>query len=194
MKHTLLIITALLLIVGCSSKKTDTDFTLWYDDGNKMSEIIFTGVNEDGMIRGAETNWYENGQKESEGSVYKMIKYDEIRYDGLWTYWYENGKKDREVNYVDGHRTGFFTKWYKNGNKMEEGNYYLYSGRKGGLWTYWYENGNKEKEGNYIIYDDGWTNSFSDKKEGVWTYYREDGTVNTVLDCDKIDCDSTFYD
>jgi len=133
------------------------------------------------MVWGRWTEWYENGQRESDGEFYSLIndtEFGALRKQGLWTYWYKSGKRKREVSYSDGFEDGQWTEWYENGNKREEGNYYIYHGRKGGLWTKWYDNGNKEEEGNYYIYDGGWEqvgDGFSDIKVGLWTFWYENG-------------------
>ena len=49
-----------------------------------------------GKKNGLFTSWYENGQKEMEGT------YKDGKKDGLWTDWFENGKKYMEINYKDG--------------------------------------------------------------------------------------------
>ena len=33
----------------------------------------------------------------------------------LWTYWYENGEKELEGTYKDGELDGLWTDWYENG-------------------------------------------------------------------------------
>ncbi|MDP6613558.1 MAG: hypothetical protein QF835_00880, partial [Candidatus Marinimicrobia bacterium] len=60
------------------------------------------------------TEWYENGQKSSEG-----IYMDEERY-GLWTWWYSNGDKSTEVTYGEGPIDEFTFKYFysKNGQKL----------------------------------------------------------------------------
>jgi len=68
-----------------------------WDNGKKMSEgnLDFDG---DGELckTGKCTYWYENGQKEQEGT------YKDGDYDGKWTHWHENGQKEKESTYKDG--------------------------------------------------------------------------------------------
>jgi len=64
-----------------------------YQDGVKRSEGYLKTID---VNDGHWTNWYQNGQKESEG-VYK-----DGRKEGLWTLWDDNGKKNSEVEYIDG--------------------------------------------------------------------------------------------
>ena len=117
MKHTLLIITALMLIVGCS--KPIDDETLIEEGGLKYhpetmelysgdvfknylgGKTEYEGSYKDGKQDGKWTSWYENGQKKGEG-IYKDGKED-----GKWTSWYENGQKKGEEIYKDGKQEGF---------------------------------------------------------------------------------------
>ena len=141
------------------------------DDSITSSEQITDGIN---------TQYYENGQKESEGN------YKDGKEEGLHTTWYENGQKEAEYNFKDGMRNGKLTQWEENGCKWEEG-YYINDkpdklfgwhengqkrceeswkdGEMDGEWISWYENGQKESEGNY---KDG-------KEEGLHTIWHENG-------------------
>ncbi len=92
------------------------------------------------------TEYYESGQKKTEGTVIGKQSRGIYTKDGLWTYWYQNGKKEKEET-------------YKNGKKREERTYK--NGEKDGLETLWHKNGQKESEGTY---KDG-------KKDGLWTYW-----------------------
>jgi antitoxin component YwqK of YwqJK toxin-antitoxin module len=115
MKQTLLIITALMLVVGFTSGQEPIDgstligkdglkyhpdtkelysgVAVWYyDNGQKRAE----GTYKDGRPNGKVTAWHENGQKGYEGT------YKDGELDGLSTTWYENGQKNFEVNYKDG--------------------------------------------------------------------------------------------
>ena len=40
-----------------------------------------------------DTDWHENRQKKSEGSIEHGMK------NGTWTWWYENGEKIAEQNF-----------------------------------------------------------------------------------------------
>ena len=66
---------------------------------------------------GKGTTWYENGQKEKEGT------YKDGEFDGKWTSWYENGQKIREGTYKNGEPDGLTTTWHENGQKWLEGTY-----------------------------------------------------------------------
>ena len=132
MKHTLLIITALMLVVGCSSDPIDGS-NLVYKDG--LMYAPYSG----------EAVWYyENGQKERERT------YKDGEKDGLSTAWYDNGQKSGEGTYKDGKPDGSFTYWHENGQKSEERTYK--DGELDGKATGWYENGQKSGE---ITYKNG---------------------------------------
>ena len=81
MKQTLIIITALMLIVGFSSGQEHIDgSTLVRKDGLKYasgSEVPYSGV---------AVWYYDDGQKRGEGT------YKDGEEDGKWTFYYENGQ------------------------------------------------------------------------------------------------------
>ena len=64
----------------------------------------------DGKVDGLRTEWYENGQKKSEGN-YK----DGWNRDGLWTWWDENGQKIMERMNKDGKEISI-KEWNKDGS------------------------------------------------------------------------------
>ena len=97
------LLTLLLFIIGCSSKKTDNYISL-YDNGNKRFERIFT------MIRGTETSWYENGQKAGES------EYRDGEQHGSFTTWHKNGRKSGEGSYRDG-RVATSSCWNEDGQE-----------------------------------------------------------------------------
>ena len=105
MKHTLLIITALMLVFGCSN---DGVITEYYENGQKRSEVTYKDGKEDGKW----TRWHENGQKSSEGT------YKDGKQDGKWTGWYENGEKRYEGIYKDGKKIEEIW-WDRDGNVIE---------------------------------------------------------------------------
>ena len=125
MKHTLLIITALMLIVGCSSDPIDGS-TLVRKDG------LYYASDANEPYSGVAVWYHENGQKSDERT------YKDGKEDGLWTGWYKNGQKSYEETYKDGelieetwyHENGQkrSVTTYKNGELIEE--------------TYWDEDGN----------------------------------------------------
>ena len=174
MKHTLLIITALMLVVGCS--KPINDETLIGEEGLKYhpetkelysgdvfknylgGKTEYEGSYKNGKQDGKWTRWHENGQKWYEGTFKDGIL------DGLHTTWYENGQKKDKGTYKDGKRERKWTAWYESGKLGGKGTYK--DGKWDGLLTEWYENGQKKRE---RIYRDG--------KEIESTYWDEDGDL-----------------
>jgi len=133
MKRTHLIITVLMLIVGCS--KPIDDETLIEEGGLKYHPETME------LYSGDVFKYYLGGKTEYEGS------YKDGKQDGKWTSWYENRQKKGEEIYKDGKQEGLLTGWHKNGQKEREGTYK--NGKEDGLWTVWYDNGQKQYERNY---------------------------------------------
>ncbi len=131
MKHTLLIITALMLVVGCSSPEPINAEKLIEEDGLKYhpdTKELYSGV----------AVWYhENGQKGFEGT------FKDGERIGKLTYWYENGQKREEGTIKDGRPNGKVTSWHENGQKSGEGTWK--DGEKDGKWT-WYNDDGTVKE------------------------------------------------
>ena len=71
----------------------DGKLTAWHR-GRQQKAIVENYNN--GKLHGLVTRWYENGQKEAEGTVRDGIP------DGLGAHWYKNGQKWIENNYKDG--------------------------------------------------------------------------------------------
>jgi hypothetical protein len=133
MKKTLLIITALMLVVGCS-KETAVKI-----DGSSEKEISSSQasvekepmnyeklIEEDGLVYHPDTKElysgdvfknYLGGKTEFEGS------YKDGKPDGLWTAWQENGQKFYGGTYKDGNPVGKWTGWHENGQKLYEETY-----------------------------------------------------------------------
>jgi len=72
--------------------KRDGKWTIWYEDGLKLSE----GNYKDGMKDGKWTSWYENGLKWTDSN------YKDGKEDGKSTEWFANGQIKTEENYKDG--------------------------------------------------------------------------------------------
>ncbi len=100
MKHTLLIITALMLVVGFSNAQTYQFAETFYDNG--MPKVIKTfKESKDKIELVKRVSWYKNGQKREERT------YKDGKLDGLLTSWYENGQKSWEGTYKDGKRINY---------------------------------------------------------------------------------------
>ena len=103
MRKTLLIITALMLIVGCS--KPINDETLI-----EMGRLKYHPETKE-LYSGEVFQNRMGGEKEFEGS------YKDGKKDGLWTFWWDNGQKKKEATFKDGERDGKWTEWYETGQK-----------------------------------------------------------------------------
>ena len=86
MKHTLLIITALMLVVGCSESELTHIGIGFYDNGKPKSIKTYKDSkgNKDGEKDAKWTGWHENGQKSDE----RTYKNGELIEE---TYWDEDG-------------------------------------------------------------------------------------------------------
>ncbi|MCX2718476.1 hypothetical protein [Lentiprolixibacter aurantiacus] len=105
--------------------KFDGPYTIWHENnGSKKSERTLKTnprgeINEDGIY----TNWYKNGQKESERDKNRETRWYEsgqIAYeksnDGF-TEWYENGQvRDKLIKGYN--RTSLRNSWFENGEKQ----------------------------------------------------------------------------
>ncbi len=110
MRKTLLIITALMLIVGCSESDAQTYKGMKFnDDGSKSFETYKESKGNLKLVK--KVSWYRNGQKESEGTFKDGLK------DKKWSYWYENGQKREEGTYKDGKLISKC--WDRDGNECE---------------------------------------------------------------------------
>ena len=134
MKQTLLIITALMLIVGCSSPEPiNYETTLiekddgWYtkDTNKRYSGPVFS--------------LYENGQIKREGN------FENGSSTGKWIWYDKNGRKEYEGNSIGGY--SYFVVENYSGKVVGKGYEETYKdGRPDGLYTGWYENGQKSGE------------------------------------------------
>ena len=121
MKNTLLIITALMLVVGCGSSEKEPEKEpinyettllqrggVWYTKGDKSNTV-------DKPYSGPVFSLYHDGEKKDEAT------FKDGKEDGLVTKWYTGGQKKSEVNFKDGEPYGLHTAWYYNGQKKAEG-------------------------------------------------------------------------
>ena len=133
MKQTLLIITALMLMLGCS-KEERWKLTMKTYKFHQEQILTKKGVNI--------LDLYLNGDK-----LYLKDIYTNKPYSGKVFALYKNGQKSWEGTLKDGKPNGLGTGWHKNGMKRYYGT--TKDGKKNGRWTYWYENGQKKFEGTY---------------------------------------------
>ena len=82
---------------------------------------------------GVWTWWYENGQKQQQGSYENNLPV------GCFTWWHSNGQKQREGEFVAGVEQGPWRWWHANGLKQTDGEFDL--GKPVGSWVSWDEQG-----------------------------------------------------
>ena len=87
MKHTLLIVTALMLIVGVSDAQIYKGMR-FNDDGSKSFETYKESKGKLELVK--LVSWHSNGQKRYEGT------YKDEEKDGLWTRWDWDGYRSSE--------------------------------------------------------------------------------------------------
>ena len=140
MKHTHLIITTLMLIVGCSKEPEPINYETTLIERGR----VFYTKDTDKPYSGPVFSLHKDGRKHWEGTL------KDGKRDGKWWKEYENGKKDIQIIYKDGKRHGLYNQWYENGQKRSEGNAVGGTNRtdmvKNGKWTMWDENGKKVSE------------------------------------------------
>ena len=188
MKKTLLIITALMLVVGCSEDLTyesdlyEKDGVYYHEDSDKpytgktvdmdnYNTIRLSGLYENGVLVG-EYTFYN-----VDGSVIKPVNIVElVEQFGVY---FVPGVSDPDVNADSAAYWGYAFSLYSNGQKASEG--IFKDGHRDGLWTWWYENGQKEKEG---VFSGGqW--SFWDGKVTHWYPGGQKSSEGTYKDGEK---------
>ena len=137
-----------MLFIKALGKEIDTNLSVPTASGKLYSFRVKTGKIAHSIVRvkdgkkdGLWTWWYENGQKNKEGT------YKDGKMDGLWTRWHENGQNKTETTFKDGKGNGLATSWHENGQKDSEGTFK--NGKPNGLVTSWHENGQKRNEATF---------------------------------------------
>ena len=110
----------------------------WYENGQKEFE---GSMLPEYLMVGIHTNWHNNGQKKSE-----MELSDDGIYDGLLIEWNENGQKVLEQEYIVNELWGERT-WFDNGQQKSI-TQYTYN-LKDGVEINFFENGQKKSEIGY---------------------------------------------
>ena len=129
-----IIISLLILLIGCSQKEYNSNDTIKLDNG------LWTVKFSDEPITGKVYDYFgENNKKVYIGNLRNGKK------EGNWTWWYDIGQMKFDKTFKEGKENGLFTSWYENGQKSYEGTFK--DGEQQGLHISWYENGQKENEG-----------------------------------------------
>ena len=93
-------------------------------DDKKIENKFFQCYTETGTGQKLGIEYYDNGQKEYEGTYKNGTK------EGLWTFWYKNGQKREEGTYKDGKKEGLYSKWNQDGQVISVISY----NKNGGFW------------------------------------------------------------
>ena len=118
MKNTALIITALMLIVGCSKVEGKQDLIpvveTYGDSRNngKIKSITYHKKSRTGIEKVKYEKYYENGQKLREET------YKDGKKDGVWTEWHADGGKWKEKIYKDGEVISI-KRWNRDGTERK---------------------------------------------------------------------------
>ena len=128
----------ILLLFAPNSETPYTGWVKWLHSNGKVGELMFV---KDGLLGGRTIEWYDNGQKESEGNYPNGIR------QGQFTLWYESGQKKAEVTYDNGKKNGVETQWWDHGVKQMVLNWE--NGVINGQFINWFSNGNKRVETNF---------------------------------------------
>jgi antitoxin component YwqK of YwqJK toxin-antitoxin module/peroxiredoxin len=118
-----------------------------------------SGAHVRGLRSGPWTEYFQNGNKQSEG------RYENDVQTGLWTYWFENGSKEMEGRFEDERREGPWTAWHDNGALRAEGRFE--AGFEEGTWRFHDRSGALEHVGTFEL----------GQPALRWTWFRPDGTV-----------------
>jgi len=106
-------------------------------------------------------NYYESGQKMSEGELMQQAE------TGKWSYWYENGNLKCTGYYTEGTRDSLW-RWYdESGRRLLKSGAYQ-KGLEHGSWVNYHSNGVISDSGSYV---DG-------NREGPWKYWHENGRIS----------------
>ncbi len=132
----------LILATSCQSELIEK-IASTYPNG-LPSKIEYYKMEGDSQIIVKHIRFYENGEKQEEGSFAGKER------NGTWTYWHENGNKWSEGNFKNGIPHGKSTVWYNNEKIRYTGSYN--NGETDGQWTYWSVEGEKIKE---VLFQNG---------------------------------------
>ena len=111
--------------------------TIWYENGQKEYEFNY----KDGIRNGEGLCWHENGQLHIKENIL------DGKLDGKLVNWYECGQISVEEHYAKGVKHGDFTSWYENGQIGRKCRFM--NGKLVGPYVRWYENGQKLSDGNF---------------------------------------------
>ncbi|MBU0487091.1 MAG: hypothetical protein KKA07_06895 [Bacteroidetes bacterium] len=131
---------ALLIFVAACTGAPEEIVEKQYDNGNPMIVGFFEGKG-DSREKVHEIQFYENGNKKSEGDLKKNKK------QGTWKSWHESGQLWSECPFDTGLSDGRIIVYYPDGKKRYVG--FFSKGIPSGKWTYWDASGNVLSEKDY---------------------------------------------
>lgn len=137
-------------IYSCKNVKTE-----YWENGNKMSEIEYSGKVQNGRARW----WYQNG------NIQMDVNYKDGKIEGTLSRNFISGQKEVIKHFKGGKLDGLMSEWDEKGNKISEINYANDS--LNGKYTLWYPNGIVKLEANYN----------NGSYEGIWISYNDRGFV-----------------
>jgi peroxiredoxin len=180
-----LLVAACLILSSCGERLVREE---WKPGVAKRSGTLVFGKQE-----GTWSYWYDNGQKQAEGSWYHDYQ------DGQWSWWYASGQLRQEGQYhgkdlaptrhSSAERIGHWRHFYESGQLYCEGDYA--ADRQTGGWTYFTADGKPYATGSFTagVKDGEWTwwqgaaqpkqrGAFAKGiKIGVWTTWGSDGAM-----------------
>ena len=130
------VLTALVL-VSCNNRSEIKIVEETWPSGNEKTVRFYKEKkNTKEVVR--EIIYYENGQKEREGSFKNGQRH------GYWTYWYDNGNVWSEGDFKNGESHGVRKVYHPNGKLYYEGRFE--NGKATGMWKFFDEEGRFIKE------------------------------------------------
>ncbi|MFN0057183.1 MAG: redoxin family protein [Planctomycetota bacterium] len=119
---------------GCSGLR----FVENYPSG-KLRKSGMTALNGDQI--GEWTFYYENGNRQAQGSYVKDIQ------EGDWSYWFPNGELEMQGAFRGERRSGRWRYFHPSGLPRAQGQFE--DGREAGKWTFWNVQGERDQRGDY---------------------------------------------
>jgi len=158
--------------------KPDGPATAYHANSGKHAEGTFV----DGVLKGAWSSYFENGQLASTGEAYGH-QYGDLKYPlrtGPWVDYHTNGKPRLECAYIEHAPNGPCTEYYDSGAKWVVSNYER--GTVKGAWVSYFPNGKTASTG------EAYGQSYGDHKyphrTGPWVDYHDNG--NKRFECNWV--------
>jgi hypothetical protein len=118
---------------GPATRPANVDEERWPNGVLRLQREVLRQPDGTLVNHGTFTTWYDNGQKEYEGT------YVRGQLDGLARSWHRNGQQWTEEHYAAGQRAGVRYAWDEKGVLRKEEHYV--DDKPDGTWTVWDEKG-----------------------------------------------------